>query len=221
MQRNPLTREISEQSDFSFSKASKKSLRAFYKGRLNEMSFSQRRQKNKNINQLALNLPFWKTARFIAVYKALKQEPNLSSFCSVWGKKICFPVMEGRRLTFYTNQENLWKKSDSIVWEPEPKEKNRVELKDISVFLIPGLSFDRRGGRLGRGCAYYDRTLSVIKRSPLSKTQLNKGALFIGVAFTEQINRTALPLSRYDVLMDGLITDQFVLWPLHSGKGGK
>ena len=146
----------------------------------------------------------------------------MSSFCSVWKNKICFPVIEGNQLAFYTNKENLWRKNSFNIKEPVSKEKNRVALKDISVFFLPGLAFDRNGGRLGRGQAYYDKTLSSIQQSPIdSPWNWNKQALFIGVAFTEQIHSKALPLSRYDILMSCIVTDQFVLWPLNSRKGGK
>ena len=221
MIRNQLRKGKLCKTDFAFSKTNKESLRAFYISKLSDLPLSHKKRKVKKINQLILSLPFWKQARFISVYKAFKQEPCLSSFCSVWKDKVCFPVIEGKQLAFYTNKENLWKKNKFNIWEPEDKEKNKVALKDISVFLAPGLAFDRTGGRLGRGHAYYDKTLSSIKRNPNRPLNLNKQALFIGVAFTEQINPKALSLSRYDVVMDCVVTDQFVLWPLNSQKGGK
>ncbi|MCZ0932817.1 MAG: 5-formyltetrahydrofolate cyclo-ligase [Oligoflexia bacterium] len=223
MKGNQFKQENLCKSDFLFSETSKKSLRAFYRHKLSEMSLSRKKQKVKKINQLILNLPVWRQARFIAVYKAFKQEPCLSSFCSVWKNKICFPVIDGDQLSFYTNKENFWQKNKFNIREPVSKEKNRVALKDISVFFLPGLAFDRKGGRLGRGQAYYDKTLSSIKRDPKPNRPLswNKQALFIGLAFTEQIHRTALPLSRYDILMDCVVTDQFVLWPLNSQRGGE
>ena len=208
------------QADFVFAKKSKKSLRLLYEYKLSELSASHKKQKIEKINELLLNLPFWKQAGYISVYKSFKQEPCLSSFCSVWKNKICFPVIAGDQLDFYTNKENLWCKNKFNIWEPEPKEKNKVSKRDISVFLTPGLAFDRRGGRLGRGYAYYDKTLSSIKQGPNRNKDLswNKKKLFIGAAFVEQINKTALPLSRYDVLMDCVVTDQFVLWPLKLQK---
>ncbi|MDE0091900.1 MAG: hypothetical protein OXN83_01280 [Oligoflexia bacterium] len=80
MKKNRLKRDISYKSDFSVSQTSKKFLRTFYSQKLNKMSLSQKRHKIQKINQLILNLPFLEQARFISVYKALKQEPCLSSF---------------------------------------------------------------------------------------------------------------------------------------------
>ena len=205
------------------SKAGKKSLRFFYSQRLNNISTLKKRQKDRDINQLILKLPFLKQAKLIAVYKAFKKEPDLSSFCSVWKKKICFPVIKKDKIDFYTNRENLWKKNKFNILEPISNKKNQVKLKDISIFFLPGLAFDRLGGRLGRGYAYYDKTLSFLKKSSKYKNQKNwnKKPLLIGTAFTEQIHEKALPLFPHDILMDCLITDQFLLWPLKSKKGGK
>ena len=214
-------RQRSQFSQDIFYKSNKKSLRSFYNQKLNKISLSQRRQKTEKINQLLLELPFWKQASFIAVYQAFKQEPCLSSFCSVWKDKICFPVVKRDKLVFYTNKKDQWKKNKFNTLEPISNEKNKVKLKDISIFLIPGMAFDRLGGRLGRGYAYYDRTLSSIQRKNTPNVQKNKQVLFIGVSFTEQVNETALPLSQYDILMDCLITDQFILWPLNLRKRGK
>lgn len=210
---------IPNQSDLLTSKADKKSLRAVYRRKLNAMSLSQRKQKTEKINQMILGLPLWRQARFIAVYQAFRQEPSLSSFYSVWKNKICFPKIEDQKLSFYNNKDDLWEKNQFHILEPIPKEKNKVDLKNISVFLIPGLAFDRQGGRLGRGCAYYDKTLSTIKRK-CNLDNFLKQVLFIGVAFIEQINQIALPLSSQDVLMDCLVTDQFILWPLSLQEGG-
>ena len=53
-----------------------------------------------------------------------------------------------------------------------------VELpKNIDVVIIPGLAFDRSGGRIGFGGGYYDKLF----------TELPKSTLLIGIAYNFQI----------------------------------
>ncbi len=67
------------------------------------------------------------------------------------------------------------------------------------LILIPGLAFDERGGRVGRGKGFYDRYLD------------GKSALKVGVAFEAQLLRKKLALEPHDQLLDGLVTEQRLL----------
>ena len=44
---------------------------------------------------------------------------------------------------------------------PEPRLKRWVPTETIALFLVPGLTFDLSGGRLGYGQGFYDRLLSA------------------------------------------------------------
>ncbi len=71
----------------------------------------------------------------------------------------------------------------------------RVDLSTISLFVIPGLAFDRRGARLGWGQGFYDRTLA---QSPHP----------VRVGYGHQcqlLNR--VPCHVHDVYMDFVVTD--------------
>jgi 5-formyltetrahydrofolate cyclo-ligase len=61
------------------------------------------------------------------------------------------------------------------------------------LILVPGVAFDLRGGRLGRGRSYYDRLLTEIQ------------GIKCGVAFDEQIVET-VPAGSLDVRMDFVLT---------------
>ncbi len=71
-----------------------------------------------------------------------------------------------------------------------------VPVEDIDLVLVPGLGFDRNGGRLGRGAGFYDRFLATA----------GLRALKIAVGFEWQIV-DALPREGHDVLMDVVVTE--------------
>jgi 5-formyltetrahydrofolate cyclo-ligase len=58
--------------------------------------------------------------------------------------------------------------------------------------IIPGLAFDQRGGRLGRGAGHYDRFLAHPELGPVTK---------IGVCWSMQLVQE-IPMDSHDVLMD-------------------
>ena len=67
------------------------------------------------------------------------------------------------------------------------------------VFLVPGIAFDPRGVRLGRGAGCYDRALA---RHPT--------ALRVGLAYEMQVV-PSLPEATWDVPMDAVVTEARVL----------
>ena len=209
-------------------KDDRQSIRSFYQKKIVRLPSPLKKQKQKRIVDLINKLPFWKRSDFIAVYRALNDEPCLSSFYNLWKHKICFPIVRNEVLEFYKSQ-GQWRKNRFEVFEPIAKKQNKVPLDEISVFLIPGRVFDRKGGRLGRGQGYYDKTLANISKKHFIsyktekeyfttnlKADKQKKALFIGVAFVDQVHNEALPLFPHDILLDILITDQFVLMPLNQ-----
>ncbi|MHB1927117.1 MAG: 5-formyltetrahydrofolate cyclo-ligase [Leptospirillum sp.] len=80
----------------------------------------------------------------------------------------------------------------------EPPVSKTVSPDSVDLFLLPGIAFDRSGGRLGYGKGYYDRLLTGLS-SPR-----------IALAFHEQIiDRT--PLLENDILVDAIITDKEII----------
>jgi 5-formyltetrahydrofolate cyclo-ligase len=69
-------------------------------------------------------------------------------------------------------------------------------LTEPSWLLVPGLGFDFKGARLGRGKGYYDRYLQ------------KKDVIKIGIAWSEQI-LTKIPVEQHDAQMDFIITESF------------
>ncbi|MEM1386578.1 MAG: 5-formyltetrahydrofolate cyclo-ligase [Pseudomonadota bacterium] len=71
-----------------------------------------------------------------------------------------------------------------------------------SVLIVPLVAFDRRGGRLGYGGGFYDRTLERLRKSgPITA---------IGFAFAAQEAET-LPLETTDQPLDMVVTERDTL----------
>ena len=109
---------------------------------------------------------------------------------------LALPVVEGkgRPLVF-----RAWAPGDAMdkgVWGiPQPKADKPALEPDI--LLVPLLAFDRRGGRLGYGGGFYDRTLAGLRaRKPITA---------VGLAYDEQ-QVDAVPHLDYDERLDWVLT---------------
>ncbi len=67
------------------------------------------------------------------------------------------------------------------------------------VVFVPGVAFDKSGGRIGYGKGYYDRFLSCVN------------TLKIGVCFDEQLSCILFPCDKFDIKMDMIITQSGIL----------
>lgn len=103
----------------------------------------------------------------------------------------CIPSLDDNgSMEFYKISWKLLSKAFAQV-----KWAGKFPMVKPEVIIVPGLMFDKKGGRLGRGMGCFDKYLA-----------LNK-ALKIGVCSEEQITEK-LTLESHDVLMDVVITDQ-------------
>jgi len=78
----------------------------------------------------------------------------------------------------------------------EPKSDVGVGLRELDVVVTPGRAFDRRGNRVGRGAAYYDRLFS----RPAFR------AFKCGIAFDCQV-LAEVPVEGHDIPMDAVVTE--------------
>ncbi len=75
--------------------------------------------------------------------------------------------------------------------EPHPQE--------LDLIIVPGVGFDRNGGRIGNGQGYYDRLLA----------QVRDDTTLIGICFESQL-LDAIPHDTHDVYMGKVITEKTV-----------
>ena len=86
-------------------------------------------------------------------------------------------------------------------WDEQGKE---VAPEQLDCVMVPGVAFDRNGGRLGNGAGYYDRLLTSVRND----------AVLIGVCFESQLVEQVV-MEAHDVAMDMVITEKAI----YVGKG--
>lgn len=74
---------------------------------------------------------------------------------------------------------------------------------ELDLIIVPGVAFDRSGGRLGHGAGYYDRLLA----------QVRKETVLYGVCFESQLF-DRIEMEAHDIPMDFVITEKNV----YAGK---
>lgn len=139
-------------------------------------------------------------AKIIFIYNSLPDEVQTLSLIERWqdNKDFYFPVVVGDNLVFrkYT-AEVLFDQSKLGVLEPLGD--NFTEYKKVDLIIIPGVSFDRKKNRLGRGKGYYDRFL---------KTQ---SAPKVGICFDFQL-LDDIPVGGDDIKMDYIVSENDFIW---------
>ena len=132
----------------------------------------------------------------IATYAALPDEVDLAELVTTYpGKRWLFPSVDGEQVRFHAITKLAQDLARGAFGILEPRaDLPVVPIGEIDAFLCPGMAFDQKGGRLGRGKGFYDRLLSKA-RSDAHK---------IGVAFPSQIVPDTYCES-HDIVMDEII----------------
>ena len=144
--------------------------------------------------------PNFVKAHTILMYYSLPDEVQTHDFIEKWKdeKKIILPVVVGAtelELRCYSGKQDLIKGAFGI---EEPAGKAFEAFEQIDLAIIPGVSFDASGNRLGRGKGYYDRLLPKLK------------APKIGICYAFQVSKE-IPTGPYDYPMDEVITENGLL----------
>lgn len=145
------------------------------------------------------------------IYVAFRSELDLSALME-WGwrtgRAVIVPKCEAsdRSMTLYELRSRDELKAGAYgIMEPDPHKAAKVQVAMPEIVFVPGLAFDRHGGRLGYGGGYYDRFAEAIR----SARQEHEETLWLGMAFEEQLT-DEVPLEPHDLRMNGIITEQSV-----------
>jgi 5-formyltetrahydrofolate cyclo-ligase len=130
------------------------------------------------------------------------------------GKKIIVPWCNDKselELFHVTNMDELAVGMYKIL---EPKTELRLlpekmaQAADLDLVMVPGVAFDRHGGRMGHGKGYYDKLLQHARRdTPL-----------VALSFECQLF-PEIPTAAHDIFMDKIVTESAVYEGRGRGKG--
>jgi 5-formyltetrahydrofolate cyclo-ligase len=150
----------------------KEKLRQSMRETLRAMGPALRAEASLVLCTLAGQLPAFAEAKCIALYSPLPTEPDIRPLIEeAWahGKQVVLPRMirNGKRPELEWHAVGEW--GDVVepvplgLREPDPIICARVHPGEVDCAFIPGVAFDGRGFRLGRGGGYYDCFLSGVR----------------------------------------------------------
>jgi len=149
-------------------------------------------------------------ARRVGLYAALPDEiPTVPLFEALVaaGRTCLFPRARGRRALEYAPVHRLEDLRPGRFGVREPPADGITPLDAEDVVIVPGVAFDRRGYRLGRGAGYYDRTF------PPGEPRRPR---LLGVIWSDRL-LDSLPHDSHDCGMDAIVTDRE--WVETRGSG--
>lgn len=159
------------------------------------------RQSDEGILKNLTDLPQFKAAKTIFTYYSLGREPDtvrLIKLALELGKTVTLPVcfkggvMEARAI------ESIDELQESKMHLLEPLESTRVIPPSMLDFVVvPALTFDVTGCRIGRGGGYYDRFLSSLSAFTAGLTR-------------EKLLMEKVPKEPHDMPVDCVVTEKCV-----------
>ena len=180
----------------------KQRLRGILKERRKSLSQTYTDCADERIADRVIGSKEYRTAQTVFVYISTVQEPDTSRILQkafADGKTVCVPrcyeygAMKAVQVSPYTEYRT------GTYGIPEPVDDDRIIApRDVDLAIIPCLSADDAGVRLGHGAGYYDRWLE--------QTAAVKMCLCC-----EQMKEDSLPYEDHDVRMDLIVSENGII----------
>ncbi|OAB39375.1 hypothetical protein PMSD_05485 [Paenibacillus macquariensis subsp. defensor] len=198
----------------------KKNLRYNMNNARNALTNVQREQwSNEAIRHMTQKLEFMRINNFL-VYISFRSELNTRSLIEWgWNKgiQVLVPRCDPNDYSMDIYPLQCW---DELAFgsygieEPNPLRTCALGHDYVpEVIIVPGLAYDRLGGRLGYGRGYYDRLYERLhvnhKRAPI----------LMGLGYEMQIVNK-VPMDRHDAMLDILVTENGIVNCEKEGKHG-
>ena len=190
----------------------KAQLRRELKNSLLSITSQLRSEKSSKACQNLMSIPQFQNASTVMMFLSLPDEVDTSeSILHAWqlGKTVAVPKVSWRHKHMIPIQINSLETGISTEDSglKNPTSGIPLAFEEIDLVVTPGLGFDRKGNRLGRGGSYYDRFFA--------NEELK--AARCGFGFAEQILES-LPVTEHDKPVDIVVTDEEIIY-LDNQKG--
>ncbi len=178
----------------------KKELRYAMRAKRRFMQLDEIAERSKSITEKVRE--FTKDAKEVCIFLSAFKEPDTFGIIEeLWKNniRVAVPISNTDTLeitlSYIESKEDLVKGAYNIY---EPSVIKTAQESDMDVIFVPGLAFDRNGGRMGFGKGYYDKFL---KRCRGTK---------IGICYDFQLF-DSIPVEEHDIPMDYIVTDKEIL----------
>ena len=182
-------------------KNEKSELRLFIREEIDALPEQYIAESDRGIFEKVSSLPQYKNAQSIMLFYSVQREPDtleLSRVALRDGKTVSFPfcfrggIMQARSIT------DLSQMRPAILGIPAPSEDAPIVSPEaLDLIVVPALTFDIEGFRLGYGGGYYDRYLKDIP------------AYTVGIA-RHRLLRQKVPKEPHDIAVKCLVTEEEV-----------
>lgn len=185
--------------------------RSYFSHLRRNISEEERISANNMIYHNFINSRYFNDFDTILCYFSVKDEADtrrIIEYSLSKGKKVYIPECVGREMLFYelNSIEELVEGRFGI---PTVNTKNKKPLSEFSntLCIVPALSFDKYGNRIGYGGGYYDRFLK------------ENEAFSLGLTF-ESCLCEILPYEEFDIAVNAVITESGIKISENSEKQG-
>ncbi len=175
-------------------KREKEELRAYLAQRRRILSPSDVEICSQEVVEQIIALPEYQHAQKVMIYYPIHNEINILPLTTLSPEKtFLLPVAHRHSLEIreYQGEQSITRGKFGV-----PVPTTPTYTGDIDLLLVPGVAFDNKGNRLGRGGGYYDRFLKHY-----SKT------MKIGVGYRFQLQEK-LPHNRHDTPLNKVIVSK-------------
>lgn len=174
-------------------------LRKIIYGSMRDLTIPYKTTADETIRAKICELKEYKDAQTVFCFVGIQDEVNTSPLLEKMledGKTVCVPlckspgVMEARQIT---SMDDL---SEGKYGIPEPaKDAPRIDPSSIDFSVIPCVTCNKRGQRLGHGGGYYDRFFE----------NLDKNAVIV---CREETMTAAIPTDSHDIIFPVVVSER-------------